>query len=94
MATQLAKVVVNGADIDAICDELELELNISSAAVVGHYEPETLTNPATGVRCDGNVNILITGTADSDITTAVAGITSSASIELLTNAEAALDAET
>lgn len=94
MATQLAKVVTNGVDIDGICDELELEVNISAAAVIGHYEPETLTNPATGVRCDGSVLILITGTADSDITTAAAGITSTADIVLLTNAEAALDAET
>lgn len=92
MATQLAKVVANGADIDAIAGQLEGQINITDAVVIGHYESDGLTYPGTE-RCDGQVLIKITGTTDAAITTAAGAIAASASISLMTNAEAALDAE-
>jgi hypothetical protein len=89
MATQTA-VLSAIADIDALCTALESEANISDAVVVPPYESDNLTNPGS-TRDNGVVSILITGTADSDITAAIAAV---GSLRKVTNALASSDAET
>ena len=90
MATQYAKVSTPGADIDALCTALELEANITDAVVEGHYESDGLTHAGT-TRSDGVVQILITGTTDAAITSAIAAV---GSLLKVTNALASSDAET
>lgn len=91
MATQYAKSKTPGADLDALATLLEAEANISDAVVVGSIESDGLTNDGSANRMDGTVAILITGTADTDITAAIAAV---GSLVKVTNALASSDAET
>ena len=90
MATQYARVSTPGADIDALATLLEAEANISDATVEGGYESDGLTNPGT-TRSDGVVQILITGTTDAVIVSAIAAV---GSLTKVSNALASADSET
>lgn len=90
MATQTAVLKTVGGDLDALATLLEAEANISAATVVPPYESDGLTNPGS-TRDNGVVSILITGTADTDITSAIAAV---GSLTKVTNALASSDAET
>ena len=74
MATQYAVLKTVGGDLDALATLLEAEANISDAVVVGSIESDGLTNDGSANRMDGRVAILITGTADTDITAAIAAV--------------------
>lgn len=91
MATQYAVLKTVGGDLDALATLLEAEANISDAVVVGSIESDGLTNDGSANRMDGRVAILITGTADTDITAAIAAV---GSLTKVTNALASSDAET
>lgn len=91
MATQYAVLKTVGGDLDALATLLEAEANITDAVVVGSIESDGLTNDGSANRMDGRVAILITGTADTDITAAIAAV---GSLTKVTNALASSDAET
>lgn len=90
MATQYAVLKTVGGDLDALATLLEAEANISAATVEGHIASDGLTNPGA-TESNGTVRILITGTADTDITAAIAAV---GSLTKVTNALASSDAET
>lgn len=91
MATQYAVLSTVGGDLDALATLLEAEANITDAVVVGSIESDGLTNDGSANRMDGRVAILITGTADTDITAAIAAV---GSLLKVPNALASSDAET
>ena len=89
MATGTAHIIVNGADIDTLCDDLELEAGITTAQIAGIFEEDGYTNSAA--IAVNRVEILITGTTDAAITAAVAAV---GSLQLVTHADVTEDSET
>lgn len=90
MATQYVKATVSTTSIDALASLLDAEANISSALVVPPYESDGLTNPGT-TKDTGTTLILVTGTTDAAIDSAIAAVAGTAKV---TNALASADAET
>ncbi len=90
MATQTVVLSTPGGDVDALATLLIAEADVSAAVVVPPYESDGLTNPGS-TRDNGVVSILVTGTTDATIVTAIAAV---GSVTLVANALASSDAET